>query len=89
MIRKTSRRVLSGSLGRKVGKTWWWNNEVLECIQRKVSKKQWDTEKTKGSRQEYKEMQHKAKIEVEKVKQSNCESGVAEKYDKSPRWRCE
>lgn len=48
VIRKTSRRVLSGSLGRKVGKTWWWNKEVLECIQRKVSKKQWDTEKTKG-----------------------------------------
>lgn len=52
--------------------------------------KQWDTEKTEGSRQEDKEMQHTAKMEVEKAKQSNCGNfGVAEKYDRSPRWRCE
>lgn len=52
--------------------------------------KQWDTEKTEGSRQENKEMQHTAKMEVEKAKQSNCGNfGVAEKYDRSPRWRCE
>lgn len=41
-----------------------------------------------GSRQEYKKMQRKAKTEVEKAKQSNCGNfGVAEKYDRSPRWR--
>lgn len=34
-------------------------------------------------------MQHKAKIEMEKAKQSNCgDFGVAEKYDRSLRWRC-
>lgn len=35
-------------------------------------------------------MQHKAKTEVEKAKQSNCDDfGRAEKYDRSLRWRCE
>lgn len=39
VIRKTSRKVFSVSLGRKASKkTWWWSKEVLECIQRKVSK---------------------------------------------------
>ena len=36
VIRETGRRVLGVSAGRKVDKeTWWWNEEVQECIQRK------------------------------------------------------
>lgn len=38
VIRKTSRKVFSVSLGRKASKKTWWSEEVLECIQRKVSK---------------------------------------------------
>lgn len=59
VIRETGRRVLGVSSGRKVDKeTWWWNEEVQECIQRKsLAKKKWDTERTEESRQEYTEMQ--------------------------------
>ena len=46
VIRETGRRVLGVSSGRKVDKgTWWWNEEVQECIQKKrLAKKKWDTE---------------------------------------------
>ncbi|KAK2910488.1 hypothetical protein Q8A73_008203 [Channa argus] len=66
------RRVLGVSSGkRKADKeTWWWNEEVQECIQRKrLAKKKWDTERTEESRQEYREIQRKVKIEVAKAKQ--------------------
>ncbi|KAK2921796.1 hypothetical protein Q8A73_001281 [Channa argus] len=66
------RRVLGVSSGkRKADKeTWWWNEEVQECIQRKrLAKKKWDTERTEESRQEYREMQRKVKVEVAKAKQ--------------------
>ena len=71
VIRETGRRVLGVSSGRKVDKeTWWWNEEVQECIQRKrLAKKKWDTERTEESRQEYREMQRKVKVEVAKAKQ--------------------
>lgn len=71
VIRETGRRVLGVSSGRKVDKeTWWWNEKVQECIQRKrLAKKKWDTERTEESRQEYKEMHRKAKVEVAKAKQ--------------------
>ena len=37
MIKETGRRVLGVSSGRKVDKeTWWWNEEVQECIQKIV-----------------------------------------------------
>uniref|UniRef100_A0A0F8C8D5 Craniofacial development protein 2 n=1 Tax=Larimichthys crocea TaxID=215358 RepID=A0A0F8C8D5_LARCR len=57
--------------GRKVDKeTWWWNEEVKECVRRKrLAKKKWDTERTEESRQEYREMQHKVRVEVAKAKQ--------------------
>lgn len=59
------------SSGRKVDKeTWWWNEEVQECIQRKrLAKKKWDTERTEESRQEYREMKRKVKVVVAKAKQ--------------------
>ena len=71
VIRETGRRVLGVSSGRKVDKeTWWWNEEVQECIQKKrLAKKKWDTERTEESRQEYREMQRKVKVEVAKAKQ--------------------
>ncbi|XP_051793709.1 uncharacterized protein LOC127530597 [Acanthochromis polyacanthus] len=71
VIRETGRRVLGVSSGRKGDKeTWWWNEEVQEWIQRKrLAKKKWDTERTEESRQEYREMQRKVKVEVAKAKQ--------------------
>ncbi|KAK2890506.1 hypothetical protein Q8A73_018806 [Channa argus] len=72
LIRETGRRVLCVSSGkRKADKeTWWWNEAVQECIQRKrLAKKKWDTERTEESRQEYREIQRKVKIEVAKAKQ--------------------
>ena len=70
-IRETGRRVLGVSSGKKVGKeTWWWNEEVQECIQgKRLAKKKWDTERTEESRQEYREMRGKAKVEVARAKQ--------------------
>ncbi|KAK2921479.1 hypothetical protein Q8A73_000964 [Channa argus] len=65
-------RVLGVSSGKmKADKeTWWWNEEVQECIQRKrLAKKKWDTERTEESRQEYREIQRKVKVEVAKAKQ--------------------
>jgi exonuclease III len=71
VIRETGRRVLGMSSGRKADKeTWWWNEEVQECIQSKrQAKKKWNTERTEESRQEYKESQRMVKIEVAKAKQ--------------------
>ena len=49
---------------------WWWNEEVQECIQgKRLAKKKWDTERTEESRQEYREMHRKVKVEVAKAKQ--------------------
>ncbi|KAE8278217.1 hypothetical protein D5F01_LYC23707 [Larimichthys crocea] len=71
VIKETGRSVLGVSSGRKVDKeTWWWNEEVKECVRRKrLTKKKWDTERTEESRQEYREMQHKVRVEVAKAKQ--------------------
>ena len=71
VIKETGRSVLGVSSGRKVDKeTWWWNEEVKECVRRKrLAKKKWDTERTEESRQEYREMQHKVRVEVAKAKQ--------------------
>ncbi|XP_067359512.1 craniofacial development protein 2-like [Channa argus] len=47
LIRETGRKVLGVSSGkRKADKeTWWWNEEVQECIQgKRLAKKKWDTE---------------------------------------------
>ena len=71
LIRETGRQVLGVTAGRRVDKeTWWWNEEVQECIQRKrLARKKWDTERTDESRLEYKEWKRKTKIEVAKAKQ--------------------
>ena len=71
MIRETGRRVLGVSSGKKIDKeTWWWNEEVQECIQgKRLAKKKWDTERTEESRQEFREIQRKVKVEVAKAKQ--------------------
>ena len=73
VIRETGRRVPGMSSGRKVDKeTWWWNEEIQECIQiKKLAKKKCDIERTKESRQEYREMQHKVKVEVSKAKRGD------------------
>ena len=43
---------------------------MQEYVQRKRSgKKKWDTKRTEGSRQEYREMQCKVKVQVAKAKQ--------------------
>lgn len=54
--------------GKEHNETWWWNEEVQESIQRKRSVKRWDSRREE-SRQEYKEMQCKAKREVVKSKE--------------------
>uniref|UniRef100_A0A3P9HBU6 Lipoxygenase domain-containing protein n=1 Tax=Oryzias latipes TaxID=8090 RepID=A0A3P9HBU6_ORYLA len=72
IIRETGRKVLGVSSGkRKDGKeTWWWNEEVQECVQRKrLAKRKWDVERTEEGRQEYKEAQRRVKREVAKAKQ--------------------
>uniref|UniRef100_A0A3B3I9A4 ribonuclease H n=1 Tax=Oryzias latipes TaxID=8090 RepID=A0A3B3I9A4_ORYLA len=72
IIRETGMKVLGVSSGkRKDGKeTWWWNEEVQECVQRKrLAKKKWDVERTEECRQEYKEAQRRVKREVAKAKQ--------------------
>lgn len=73
-IRETGwnkRTVLGESSGqRKEEKEIWrWNLEVQEPIQRKrFVKKKWDSERTKESRQECKEVQCRAKREAAKGK---------------------
>ena len=42
---------------------------MQEYVQRKRLAKKWDTERTEESRQEYREMQQKVKVEVAKAKQ--------------------
>ncbi|KAK3537145.1 hypothetical protein QTP70_002171 [Hemibagrus guttatus] len=72
VIRKTGRKVLDGSSGRRKEdkETWWWNEEVQDSIQRKrLAKKKWDMERTEKNRQEYKESQRRVKREVSKAKQ--------------------
>uniref|UniRef100_A0A7N6C3H6 Zinc transporter n=1 Tax=Anabas testudineus TaxID=64144 RepID=A0A7N6C3H6_ANATE len=48
--------------------TWWWNEEVQECVQRKkLARRKWDVERTEESRQDYKEAQRRVKREVAKA----------------------
>ena len=47
---------------------WWWNEEVQEIIQRKrLVRRKWDIDRTEESRQEYVEMQRKAKKEFKRT----------------------
>ncbi|KAK3508314.1 hypothetical protein QTP70_020508 [Hemibagrus guttatus] len=72
VIRETGRKVLGVSSGRRKEdkETWWWNEEVQDSIQRKrLAKKKWDMDRTEENRQEYKELQCRAKREVSKAKQ--------------------
>ncbi|KAK3532082.1 hypothetical protein QTP86_007080 [Hemibagrus guttatus] len=71
VIRETERKVLGVSSGRRKEdkETWWWNEEVQDSIQRKrLAKKKWDMDRTEENRQEYKELQCRAKREVSKAK---------------------
>ena len=65
VIRETYKRVLDVTSGRKVDKdTWKQNEEVQEYAQRKrLSKKKLNIEKTEESRQEYREILCKEKID--------------------------
>lgn len=55
--------------GKADKETWWWNEEVQECIQRtRLAKRKWDIEGTEERRQEYREMQRMAKVAVAKAK---------------------
>ena len=60
-------RVLGMSSRMKTDKeTWWWNEEVPEYVRERLAQKKWDTERTEESRWEYRKMQKKVKIQVEK-----------------------
>ena len=74
-----SKRVLGVSSGRKGDKeTWWWNEDVPEYEERKrLLKKKWDIERTEDGRQEYREMQCKEKVQVEKTKQRTYDDWTA------------
>ena len=49
--------------------TWWWNEEVQECIREKrLAKKNWDNQRNEENRQEYKDMCRKVKRVVFKAK---------------------
>ncbi|KAK3560323.1 hypothetical protein QTP86_006291 [Hemibagrus guttatus] len=72
VIRETGRKVLGVSSGRRKEdkEIWWWNEEVLDSIQRKrLAKKKCDMDRTEENRQEYKELQCRVKREVSKAKQ--------------------
>ena len=71
VVRKTVRKVLGMSSGqKKEGRdTWWCNEEVQECIRgKRLAKKNWDNQRNEEIRQEYKDMCHKVKRIVAKVK---------------------
>ncbi|KAK3521076.1 hypothetical protein QTP86_007004, partial [Hemibagrus guttatus] len=72
VIRETERKVLGVSSGwrKEDKKTWWWNEELQDSVQRKrLAKKKWDMDRTEENRQEYKELQRRVKREVSKAKQ--------------------
>ena len=71
VVRRIATDVLGKSTGRrKVDKeTWWWNQEVQECIRNKRSaKKEWDRQRDNQRRMTYKEACRAAKKAVAKAK---------------------
>lgn len=57
------------SYERRVDKTWWWNKEVQEWIEGKKLAKKWGTEKTEESRQTYRGMRCKVKVQATRANQ--------------------
>ena len=71
VVRKTARNVLDVSSGEKKEDrdTWWWNEEVQECIRgKRLAKNNWDNKKNEENGQEYKDMCHKVERVVAKAK---------------------
>ena len=70
VVRKTLRKVLGVSSGQKEDRdTWWWNEEVQECIRgKRLAKKNWDNQRNEENNQEYKDMCHKVKRVIAKAK---------------------
>ena len=71
VVRKTARKVLGVSSGQKKEDrdTWWWNEEVQECIRgKRLAKKNWDNQRNEENRQEHKDMCRKVKRVVGKAK---------------------
>ena len=49
--------------------TWWWNEEVQECVRgKRLAKEKWENQRNEENRQEYKDMCRKVKRVVVKAK---------------------
>ena len=70
-VRESARNVLGMTSGKRKEnrETWWWNEEVQDSIkEKKLAKKNWDTQNSEESRQAYKQASCKAKRDVAKAK---------------------
>ena len=70
-VRESARNVLGMTSGKRKEnrETWWWNKEVQDSIkEKKLAKKNWDTQNSEESRQAYKQASCKAKRDVAKAK---------------------
>ena len=53
----------------KVIDTWWWSEEIQDCVKRKkLAKKEWDRKSDEQSKREYKEICKETKRRVTKSK---------------------
>ena len=69
-VRESARNVLGMTSGKRKEnrETWWWNEEVQDSIkEKKLAKKNWDTQNSEESRQAYKQASCKAKRDVAKA----------------------
>ena len=69
-VRESARNVLGMTSGKRKEnrETWWWNEEVQDSIkEKKLAKKNWDTQNSEESRQAYKQASCKAKSDVAKA----------------------
>ena len=70
-VRESARNVLGMTSGKRKEnrETWWWNEEVQDSIkEKKLAKKNWDTQNSEESRQAYKQASCTAKRDVAKAK---------------------
>ena len=70
--KKTAETVLGVTFGKRKAdrETWWWNEEVQECIkEKKEAKKAWDKIRDENTKKMYKEKKSKAKKAVVMAKE--------------------